>query len=177
MRPHERTCHHADTTAGPWKTTLSVSRLEACKPSSAWFPQGQPGNTAGWPAAAAGSGSGAWLMFFVRCPREQRRSPSEQLPHPYRRAEAWHEEEGARRHVAHPSPIGKAKTIERSRALARRSARGARLSAAAILLEAAKPARPLSWAAPSSSLTWGAPHPMPPSRAVGATGPRDWLYL
>lgn len=45
---------------------------------------------------------------------------------------------------AHPAPIGKAETIEQSRPLARHSARQARLSAAAILSEAAEPARPPS---------------------------------
>lgn len=60
---------------------------------------------------------------------------------PLRTPSRWWGWGAPRRHVAHPAPIGKAETIEQSRAPARHSARGGRLSAAAILLEAAERGR------------------------------------
>lgn len=75
---------------------------------------------------------------------------------------------GGQRHVAHPPPMGEAQTIERSGALARRSALGARLSAAAILSEAQRPPAEPGPAVPPRSVA-APPHPhFPPARPVQA---------
>lgn len=123
-------------------------------------PQGQPGNS---PWRVGGRrreekwGHDSWVLCPLRAPHRQRRA-GRPLPGEGRRGQAGAGRGGpgtkrdpraapaprVERSPAargRPAPMGEAETIERSRALARHSAPGVRLSAAAILLEAAEPAR------------------------------------
>lgn len=79
--------------------------------------------------------------------------------------------------MTRPEPMGKAVTIEQSGAPARHAAPRARLSAAAILSEAAEPARPPSRARCLAPRPRGAPLPhLPPfPLPPGAAASRRYL--